>query len=162
MGRCKVSWFRRRKRKDEYEVFTNEVPITTMVRWFIHDIGYGNNNVDTFIGLPPVSEEGNIKESQDSEERLIELKPLVPFIDSMSDISSNVLSSIAVYGASEDDIPEGEELEEMAELLNNLYKSISLSTLIGAFSTASALGLIQITALTSDLQTMQKDGEIYE
>lgn len=157
-----MSWFRRRKRKDEYEIFTNEVPLTTMVRWFIHDIGYGDNKVDTFIGLSPVSEEGNIKESQDSEERLTELKPLAPFIDSMSDIAANVLASIAVYGATEEDIPEGEDIDEMAEMLSLLYKSVSLSSLIGAFSTASALGLIQITALTSDVQTIKKDGDLYE
>ena len=156
-----MSWFRRR-RKVEYEVFTNEVPLSTMVRWFIHDVGYGDRDVDTFIGLSPVSEEGNIKESQDSEGRLIELTPLIPFIDSMSDIAANVLASIAMYEASENGIPEDEDIDEMAELLNMLYKSVSLSTLIGAFSTASALGLIDITALTSEVQPLKKDNELYE
>jgi hypothetical protein len=157
-----MGWFRRRRKETEFEVFTSEVPVTTMVRWFIHDIGHGDDKVDDLIGLPPISDEGNSKEAQDSDSRLTELQPLVSFIDSMSDIAANVLSSIAVYSVDEDDIPEDENLEEIADILGNLYKSISLSTLIGAFATASALGLIQITALTSDLQTMEKDGDYYE
>lgn len=157
-----INWFRRRRKDDEFEVFTSEVPVTTMVRWFIHDIGYGEDKVDDLIGLPPISDEGNSKELQDSSSRLSELQPLVPFIDSMSDIAANVLSSIAIYSVDDDDIPVGEDVEELAELLGQLYKSISLSTLIGAFATASALGLIQITALTSDLQAIETDGDYYE
>lgn len=155
-----MSWFRRRKRKDEYEVFTNEIPITTMVRWFIHDVGFGDDKLDTFIGLPPISEEGNSKEAQDSDERLTDLEPIASFIDSMSDIAANVLASVAVQSAEEGDLPEGEDIDEMSELLVTMYKSVALSTLIGAFSTASALGLVQITALTSDIQ--KKDGSSYE
>lgn len=157
-----IRWFKRRKEEPEYEIFTNEVPVTTMVRWFIHDIGYGDDKVDDLIGLSPISEEGYTKEAQDSDSRLIELKPLIPFIDSMANIAANVLSSIAVYSANEDDIPEEEDLDEMAEILGNLYKSVALSTLIGAFSTASALGLVNITAVTSDLTTMDMDGDEYE
>lgn len=157
-----MSWFSRRKRKDEYEVFTSEVPITTMVRWFIHDVGYGDDKIDTFIGLPPVSEEGNSKEAQDSTERLADLEPLVSFIDSMSDIAANVLAAVAVHSADEEDLPDGEGIDEMAEMLGVIYKSVSLATLIGAFSTASALGLIQVTALTSDVQRIKKDGDLYE
>jgi len=157
-----MGWFKRRKQEPEFEIFTSEVPVTTMVRWFIHDIGHGEDKVDDLIGLSPISEEGYSKEVQDSDSRLLELQPLVPFIDSMSDIAANVLSSIAVYSATKDDITEEEDLEEMAEIIGNLYKSVSLSTLIGAFSTASALGLIQITALTSDLQRIDMDGEYNE
>lgn len=157
-----MGWFRRRKEEPEFEVFTNEIPVTTMVRWFIHDIGYGDAKVDDLIGLPPISDEGNSKEAQDSDARLIELKALAPFLDSMSNIAANVLSSIAVYSVDDEEVSEDEDLEEVAEILGNLYKSISLSTLIGAFSTASALGLIQITALTSDLKTIEMDGDLYE
>lgn len=157
-----MSWFRRRKRKEEYEVFTNEVPLTTMVRWFIHDVGYGDDHLDTFIGLPPISEEGNSKESQDSNERLLELKPLVPFIDSMSDIASNVLAAVAIQSADNGELPEDEDIDEMAEVLSMIYKSVSLATIIGTFSTAAALGLIQITALTSDVQRVKEDGGLYE
>lgn len=149
-----IGWFRR-KREPEYNVYTNDVPVTTMVRWFIHDIGYGEDGIDDLIGLAPVSEEGLTKEIQDSDERLDALDPLVPYIDSMSDIAAKVLSTIAVLSADEDDHPIDEDLEEVAEILGQLYKSVALSSIIGAFSVAEALGLITINALTSELQDMK-------
>lgn len=149
-----ISWFRRKK-EPKYEIYTNDVPVTTMVRWFIHDVGYGEDGIDDLIGLAPVSEEGLTKEIQDSEERLDSLQPLVSYIDSMSDIAANVLSTIAVLSADEDDSPIEEDLEEVAEIIGTLYKSVALSSIIGAFSVAQALGLITINALTSDLQDMK-------
>ena len=149
-----MGWFKRKK-EPEYNVYTSEVPVTTMVRWFIHDIGYGDDGIDELIGLSPVSEEGLTKEEEDSDERLDNLQPLVPYIDSMSDIAANVLSTIALIGTEEFDIPEEEDLEEVAEILGGLYKSVALSSIIGAFSVAEALGLITINALTSDLEEMK-------
>ena len=73
----------------------------------------------------------------------------------MSDIAANVLSTIALIGTEEFDIPEEEDLEEVAEILGGLYKSVALSSIIGAFSVAEALGLITINALTSDLEEMK-------
>lgn len=149
-----MSWFRRKK-EPEYNVYTSEVPVSTMVRWFIHDIGYGDDGIDELIGLSPVSEEGLTKEEEDSDERLDTLQPLVPYIDSMSDIAANVLSTIAILGTDDNDLPEGEDLDEVAEVLGGLYKSVALSSIIGAFSIAEALGLITINALTSELEDMK-------
>ena len=50
-----MSWFRRKK-EPEVTIYTSEVPVSTMVRWFIHDVGYGEDGVDDLIGLQPVSE----------------------------------------------------------------------------------------------------------
>jgi hypothetical protein len=147
--------FKRRKREPEFEVFTNEIPLTTMVRWFINDIGYGGEGVDSLMGLPPISEEGDTKEEQDSDVRLANLKPLVPFIDFLSDASANVLSTIALNGSDEDDLPFDEDMEDIAQMLGGLYKSIALSSIIGAFSIATSLGLINITALTSDVHQLK-------
>ena len=127
-----------------------------MVRWFIHDIGYGEDGVDDLIGLQPVSEEGLTKETQDSDERLETLEPLVSYIQSMSKISGNVLSTIAVLSSADDDDPtEGEDLEEILEVIGSLYTSVAFSSILGAFSVAEALGLITINALTSDLEDMK-------
>jgi hypothetical protein len=148
-------WFRRKK-EEEITIYTNEVPVSTMVRWFIHDVGYGEDGVDDLIGLPPVSEEGLTKEIQDSDERLEELGPLVSYIGSMSKIAGNVLSTIAVLSSVDDeDAPVDEELEEVLELINELYTSIAFSSILGAFSVAEALGLISINAITSEVEDMK-------
>jgi len=150
-----MGWFRRRKHEHQEEIFTSEIPLTTMVRWFINDIGYGDDAIDDLIGLSPISEEGATKEAQDSESRLEELDPLLPFIDFISEASANVLATIALNGKDDEDSPIDEDMEEVAEMLGHLYRSVSLSAIIGAFSIASALGLIHITALTSDVREMK-------
>jgi hypothetical protein len=150
-----MSWFRRKK-EQEITIYTNEVPVSTMVRWFIHDVGYGEDGVDDLIGLQPISEEGYTKETQDSDERLEELSPLLPYIDSMSSIAGNVLSTIAVLSSADDeDEEENEDLEEVLEIIGALYKSVAFSSILGAFSIAEALGLISINAITSELEDMK-------
>jgi hypothetical protein len=148
-------WFWRKK-EPEVTIYTNEVPVSTMVRWFIHDVGYGEDGVDDLIGLPPVSEEGLTKEIQDSDERLEELAPLISYIESMSGIAGNVLSTIAVLSSvDEEDTAVDEELEEVLELISELYKSVAFSSILGAFSIAEALGLISINAITSEVEDMK-------
>ena len=150
-----MSWFRRKK-EQEVTIYTSEVPVSTMVRWFIHDVGYGEDGVDDLIGLPPVSDEGLTKEIQDSDERLEELGPLISYIESMSGIAGNVLSTIAVLSSvDEEDTAVDEELEEVLDLISDLYKSVAFSSILGAFSIAEALGLISINAITSDVEDMK-------
>lgn len=150
-----MSWFRRKK-EPEITVYTNEVPVSTMVRWFIHDIGYGEDGVDDLVGLHPISDEGLTKEVQDSDERLETLDPLLSYIESMSDIAGTVLSAIAVFSSlDEDDESVDEELEDVLEAIGGLYKSVAMSSILGAFSIAEALGLITINAITSDLEDMK-------
>lgn len=152
-----INWFRRNKKEEEFEefdIYGSEVPLTTLLRWFIYDTGHGGQNVDELVGLVPMSEEGVEKESEDSTKRVEEIQAIVPYMDFISDAASLVFSSI---GASmEDDISE-EQREEIEEVLGNLYKSIALHSVIGAFSIANALGLINITAYSSKLSTAGDD-----
>jgi hypothetical protein len=142
-----VSWFRKNK-KPEYEVETHDIPLSTMVRWFLHDVGYGEDQIDDLIGLSPISEEGIHKEIEDSNARLNSLFTITPYIETMAEISANVLSTIAFKNAEE----HGDSLdgEKDAELLTKLYYSIALSSIIGAFSIASSLGIINLSAVAAE------------
>jgi hypothetical protein len=142
-----VSWFRKNK-QPKYEVETHDVPLSTMVRWFLHDIGYGEEQVDDLIGLSPISKEGIDKEMEDSNRRLSSLYTITPYIETISEIAANVLSTIAIKSAEE----HGDSLDSKkdAELLNKLYYSISLSSIIGAFSIASSLGIINVSAIAAE------------
>jgi hypothetical protein len=142
-----VSWFRKNK-KPEYEINTQDVPLTTMVRWLLHDIGYGEDQIDDLIGLSPISEEGIDKEIEDSNMRLRSLLPITPYIETIAEIASNVLSTIALKTAEE--YGDALDSDQDAELLNKLYYSISLSSIIGAFSIASALGIIEVSAIAAE------------
>jgi len=142
-----VSWFRKNK-KPEYEIDTHDIPLTTMVRWFLHDIGYGEDQIDDLIGLSPISDEGLDKEIEDSAKRLSSLFTITPYIETVAEIAANVLSTIAIKSAEE----HGDSLdnEKDAELLTKLYYSISLSSIIGAFSIASSLGIIDVSAVAAE------------
>lgn len=142
-----MSWFRKNK-KPEYEINTQDVPLTTMVRWLLHDIGYGEDQIDDLIGLSPISEEGIDKEIEDSNMRLRSLLPITPYIETIAEIASNVLSTIALKTAEE--YGDALDSDQDAELLNKLYYSISLSSIIGAFSIASALGIIEVSAIAAE------------
>lgn len=148
-----------KKKAHNLEVLTSEVPVTTMIRWFLHDVG--SEGIDEVIGLSPVSDEGYDKEQQDSDERLIELEPIIPFIEFISSVAGNVLSTNALLGSNEEDLSElfDEDTEELPADLAAIYKSIAFSSILGAFSIASSLGLIQVTAVTSDLHDMEKFDE---
>ena len=136
-----MSWFNRKKLK--YEIITNEVPMSTVMRWYLYDTALTENvnELADRIGLTPISQEGEAKEQEDSDERLLNVEPLYVFLESMADLSSQVLVNIHIkeleeHGEDADDLMEN--LENMA----NVYKAIALSTLMGTFSSALSLGLI--------------------
>ena len=147
-----INWFRKRKKQEEefeeFDIYNSEVPLTTLVRWFIYDTGHGDADVDELIGLAPMSEEGKEKETQDSVQRVSELYSLIPFMEFMSDAAATIFSGL---GASLPEDISDEEREEMEEVLGGLYKAISLNSILGALSIANALGLIHITAISSQL-----------
>ena len=154
-----MTWFRRKK--DEYEVVTSEVPMTTVYRWYLYDTAM-NENINELaeaVGLTPISKEGEAKELEDSEARLIEIQQLYPFIDSISDISAKVLTTLHVKEI--DNLPDDTK-ENMLNALDDMfavYKAVAFSTLIGAFSIGINLNMIQTNALNMDVLYLGEDNE---
>jgi hypothetical protein len=94
------------------------------------------------LGLSSISEEGDSKEHDDSESRLNDINDYLPFLMQMAEISSNVLTTIQLK-----EISESEYLSEMAEdmpteVMQSLFKAVALSTLVGTFSIANKLQII--------------------
>lgn len=150
-----MSWldrFFKRNSDDRFEdvsLSLNDVPMTTLIRWFLYDTAvYEENAAAELIGLNRVSEEGDNKEREDSDNRLEDIEPLLPFIEAMADISSNVLASIQVK-ESED------ATEQDLILMQRVYKMLAISTLVGAFSAASYLGIIVPNGIASELRPME-------
>jgi len=67
-----MSFFDRFKKKDNnYEIFTRDIPLSTILRWYIYDTELGEpNDVVEVMGLNRASEEGDEKEREDSDLRL--------------------------------------------------------------------------------------------
>lgn len=157
-----MKWFRRHKEEPEYGIFTSQVPMTTMTRWFVYDIGYNDSGIEDILGLSPVSDEGSDKELEDSEDRLDAIGPLIPFMSAMADISSTVLSVIAMELLDESELADDESIEEIATTLKGLYKSVALSSIIGSLSIATSLGLIDVAAISGELKDVDINGGFNE
>jgi hypothetical protein len=139
-----VNWLRRFfNREPEYEVHKAEIPMSTIVRWYLYDTElYNPIKLAELIGLSSISEEGDAKEHDDSESRLNDISDYLPFLMQMAEISSDVLTTIQLK-----EISESEYLSEMAEdmpteVMQSLFKAVALSTLVGTFSIANRLQII--------------------
>lgn len=135
---------------DDFITLTSDVPLSTLARWYIYDTGVGNEQeVSEVIGLTPVSDEGHKKEQQDSKERLERLGPLLPFIDYISNVAADAVVSMQFKSIKETHPDELDEDE--ADLIFSVYKSLSIASLVGAFSIALDLRLVSLDAVSSDV-----------
>ena len=146
-------------KKEEYEVVTSEVPLSTVYRWYLYDTAM-NENINELaesIGLNPISDEGEAKEREDSEERLLRIKSMYPFIDSISDVSAKVLT--AIHFNVREEAGQGPLDEDGLDDMFAVYKAVAFSTLIGALSIGINLGMIQVNALNMDVLYLGEENE---
>lgn len=140
-----MSFFDRFKKKDNnYEIFTRDIPLSTILRWYIYDTELGEpNDVVEVMGLNRASEEGDEKEREDSEMRLDNIGYLMPYLDSMAEIAADVITAVQVDEITKDNPDNVEEIEREIGTMRVLYKIVSLSAIMGAFASAMEIGLIE-------------------
>jgi len=154
-----VKWFK--KKKDmEYEIVSKDIPLTHLMRWFLYDTGLINpNEIVNRLNLTPVSDEGNVKEEEDSDNRMASIAELIPFLELMSDITADAIVAIQVQDIEEALGSDTEQISHEMTVMRSLYKVVGLSALVSAFSAAAELGMIS----TDAVQNMRlEDGNLYE
>jgi hypothetical protein len=155
-----INWFRKKFNSDRYEIVTSEVPVSTISRWYLYDTSLTEeiNELAEMVGLSRISEEGEAKELEDSDLRIKHMSPLFPFLDAMSDLSSKTISSLHMQELIKN-IPEDEREEVLHDVkdMNNVYKAVAMSTLIGTFSIALELGIISHNTVNADLMYLGDD-----
>jgi hypothetical protein len=129
--------FWKRNQPFNFKVSSEEIPVSTILRWYCYDLDIEDtNNLVTEFNLIPVSEEGEEHERKESDERMKEVTQFFPFFDLMSEINSRAITALQLK-----ELPT--EMQEVGpEVLELMYKHVSLSALISSFSTAIALGLV--------------------
>ena len=147
-----MSWFSKFFGKGEdpfnFDFSPTEFPASTVTRWFIYDVGVGDENaLAEYLGLSRVSEEGNTKEQEDSDKRLVEIKELFSYIDYISTVSSDVITAAQLKILKESPevkSPEiQKELENDLDMMRDIYKSVAATTLLGAVSIGVRLGVLE-------------------
>jgi len=138
---------------DDEEISTQEIPLSTVYRWYLYDTELVDNVNDLaeMVGLSRISEEGECKEIEDSEDRVKSVAPLFPFLESIADISAKSLVALHLAEALSSDDMEDHELEQHGDAIMAVYKAVALSTLMGAFSIGLHLGMIETNTVNSDV-----------
>lgn len=150
-----MSWFKRLfNREPEIEIISSEIPMSTILRWYLYDTGLADpNELAEYLGLNNVSEEGNDKEVQDSQLRLSSITTLLPYIDVISTISAETFSALHYLNNDEE---RDEEFEGRQKVV---FKAIAMSTLIGALSIGVDIGMVDHGVVSADTLEMDLDYE---
>lgn len=158
-----MAWWTNLFRKEpELDIVSNAVPLSTITRWYIYDTNLlapeAVNDFAEMLGLSRVSSEGHDMEMLESEARLKHLAPLMPFLDYISDISSQLFTAIHLNELLDDD-PDADDLDEQANEMKNVYKAVAFSTLIGALASGINIGLIEHNTMNSELSEVEVTDE---
>lgn len=131
----------RKKRKVRTKVIEVRMPI--LMRQVIYDSVFeSSEKIAESLGLPPISEEVRDMESRASEERLLKFQPLIPFIESHSDISARVAASAYQLEMLEASPEDGPLIAEDLEHIIGMFKIVALSASVSCISTLISLGLV--------------------
>lgn len=132
---------RGRRPRFEAQIVEQAVPMSTLIRWYCYDLGIDDvNSLAEQFGLFPVSEEGEAFENDESDKRMDNIYPLLPFIDMMSKINAKAVSAIQFEGLGEEELANLGEFDP--EIMEAIYSQISFAALTSAFSSAIELGLV--------------------
>ena len=137
-----MRWLRRLFQREEHIFERSEVPFSTIMRWSLYDLSVESpNEIAVLLGLSPVSDEGHQKEEEDSESRLEDLDEMLPFMDIISELNAKIVVATQIRDA------EMEISPDEVEIMTSLYKAVSFSALVSAFSSGIHLGMIHTNAL---------------
>lgn len=137
-----MKWFKRKK-EPEYEIVSKDVPLTHLMRWFLYDTGLIDpNEIATRLNLTPVSDEGNVKEEEDSDYRMDAIADLIPFIEIMAEITADAITAIQVKDIEESLEDDASQVTHEMTIMRQMYKVVALSSLISSFSAAVELGIL--------------------
>ena len=143
-----MKWFKKRREEPEFEIISKDIPLTNLMRWFLYDTGLIEpNDIAHKLNLPPVSEEGNTKEEEDSDARIGAISELLPFINIMSDIAADVIANIQIQDIEEHEGEDAKQILHEMTTMRQMYKVVALSAVIGAFASAAELGMISNDAV---------------
>ena len=137
-----MKWFKKR-REPEYEIVSKDIPLTHLMRWFLYDTGLIDpNEIANRLNLTPVSDEGNVKEEEDSDYRMDAIADLIPFIEIMAEITADAITAIQVKDIEESLEDDASQVTHEMTIMRQMYKVVALSSLISSFSAAVELGIL--------------------
>jgi hypothetical protein len=140
----------RRKRKKKIRLHKAHIPLPILIRQVIYDsMLEPAEGIAEAMGLPPISQEVSEMEERASQERLEHFAPLLPFIESHSDIASKIATSAYVLEDDEGELT-SDMLPEELEGLTRTFRLVALSASISCISTLFNLGMLDSKVVHHD------------
>ncbi len=155
-----MRWLRRFFGREEYVVHRVDIPVSTIVRWYMYDTDFADQNeLAELIGLSKVSKEGDVKEQEDSDNRLEAIEQYIPFLTQMAEISANLITTIHTKELQDSGLLVDSIDDRQIEMMQDLFKTIALSTLVGTFSVGTRLQIINPTSAPTGFIQMEDNHE---
>ena len=117
------------------------------------------NELAELIGLSKVSQEGDAKEQEDSDNRLEAIEQYIPFLKQMAEISANLITTIHTKELEDSGLLADSIEDKQIEMMQALFKTIALSTLVGTFSVGTHLQIINPTSTPTGFIQMEDNHE---
>jgi hypothetical protein len=117
------------------------------------------NELAELIGLSKVSKEGDVKEQEDSDNRLEAIEQYIPFLTQMAEISANLITTIHTKELQDSGLLVDSIDDRQIEMMQDLFKTIALSTLVGTFSVGTRLQIINPTSAPTGFIQMEDTNE---
>lgn len=134
-----------------------KLPITTLFRWYLYDItGEDANKSIKVFNLSPVSAEGDEKELEDSEARLIAISALTPLISLYADMNAkhsfevHKQQLLKVKGITEEMLSAG------SEGLVEFYSQMTFNGIMAMLSAAVDLDIIELNGTFTGIKETEE------
>ena len=117
-----------------------EVHDANLIRSLVYDMGLPDPEIILArIGLPPVSEEGRIMETQACDRRLARINGAMPFLFRQANICATILANEHAL-MSDEQVTEERLLPVMAA-----YQAVSLASIVASLSYLLELGVLKFS-----------------
>jgi hypothetical protein len=148
-----MTWKFWKRSEPHLEHGITEIPLTALARWYFYDAGLDEPNVlSESAGMVPVSEEGNILEEEASDLRLSRVIPLIPFLETITDINAQSIANLQFDHYIESGQADEGSLTDERYHIEEMYRHVGYSALISAFASALELGIISTNAVKGELR----------
>lgn len=141
-----------KKDKPEPESYNTEIPLAVIARWYFYDAGLEEpNKLADLVGMMPVSIEGDAKEEEDSDQRLLRVAPLLPFIETITEINARSITELQFDHYISSGQLNPDDLKNEKAHIEELYRQVGHSALLAAFASGLELGIISTDTVQGDI-----------
>lgn len=148
-----MAWKFWKKKEEAHDKVVTEIPLPVLARWYFYDAGLEDpNKLSDLLGMMPVSLEGAEKEEEESDARLLNVFPLIPFLETIADINARAITELQFDHFTKNQDMDPDQLEHEKIHIEEMYCQVGYSALLSAFASGLELGIISTDTVKGDIR----------